>query len=190
MDRPKKDGTLRPGIICDIRDRIYYQALCDSIASVIDEKLFPYGEKIVFSYRLNSSATNSKMFKKINDSYEDFVSHQMNLLNGGEYSYILETDISSFYERIYQHKLIHLLQGFGCDSLVVSAISALLRKWSQGISYGIPQDIGPSHLLGNSYLHTLDEYMISDLTFKDMNKTTMQSLKKYYAQKSIRCDFV
>jgi hypothetical protein len=36
----------------------------------------------------------------------------------------------------------------------------------------------------------LDEYMISDLTFKDMNKTTMQSLKKYYAQKSIRCDFV
>lgn len=162
MDRPKKDGTLRPGIICEIRDRIYYQALCDSIASVVDEKLYPYGEKIVFSYRLDPSATNSQMFRKTNDSYEDFISHQMNLLNGNEYNYILETDISSYYERIYQHKLIQLLQGFGCDSLVVSAISALLRKWSQGISYGIPQDIGPSHLLGNSYLHTLDVYMISE----------------------------
>lgn len=88
MDRPKKDGTLRPGIICDIRDRIYYQALCDSIASVVDEKLFPYGEKIVFSYRLNPSATNGQMFRKTNDSYEDFVSHQIDLLNGNEYDYI------------------------------------------------------------------------------------------------------
>lgn len=164
IDVPKRDLSLRPGTVPEIIDRIYYQALCNAIAPKIDKKLDFNNEKVVFSYRLSDENDNesSYMFVKPSTAYNEFISYQSSLCESGEYSYIVETDVANYFERIYHHKLWNLLEGLNCDEEIVAALAQLLRKWNEGISYGIPQGLWPSDLLGNIYLHDLDVTMKSE----------------------------
>ena len=163
IDVPKKDLSLRPGAVPEIIDRIYYQALCNAIAPDIDKKLDFNDDKFVFSYRLSHEADDdSYMFIDPSIAYNDFISYQNSLCENAEYSYILETDVANYFERIYHHNLIDLLEGLNCDMEIVTALAQLLRKWNEGLSYGIPQGLWPSDLLGNVYLRYLDFTMKSE----------------------------
>lgn len=157
IDVPKKDLSLRPGAVPEIIDRIYYQALCNAIAPDIDKKLDFNDDKFVFSYRLSNKADDdSYVFIDPSIAYNDFISYQNSLCDDAECCYIVETDVANYFERIYHHNLISLLEGFNCDMEIVTALAQLLRKWNEGLSYGIPQGLWPSDLLGNVYLHYLD----------------------------------
>lgn len=163
IDVPKKDLSLRPGAVPEIIDRIYYQALCNAIAPDIDKKLDFNDDKFVFSYRLSHEADDdSYMFIDPSIAYNDFISYQNSLCENAEYSYIVETDVANYFERIYHHNLIDLLEGLNCDMEIVTALAQLLRKWNEGLSYGIPQGLWPSDLLGNVYLRYLDFTMKSE----------------------------
>lgn len=159
---PKKDFTMRPGAVPEIIDRIYYQALCNAIAPTIENNLTRQEDKVVFSYRLSNKKDDEYMFIESSTAYNDFISYQNSICENSDFSYVLETDIADYFERIYHHNLINLLAGFRCDDQIIVALSQLLRKWTEGISYGIPQGMWPSDLLGNAYLHDLDIAMISD----------------------------
>ena len=157
MDVPKKDLSLRPGAVPEIIDRIYYQSLCNAIASNIDNKLNFDDSNVVFSYRLaKEDDDRDYMFVDQPTAYNNFVGYQSSLCNNNDFKYVIETDISNYFERIYHHNLITLLEGFVCDSEIVSALAKLLRKWNEGVSYGLPQGLWPSDLLGNIYLYDLD----------------------------------
>ena len=163
IDVPKKDLSLRPGAVPEIIDRIYYQALCNAIATEIDKELDFNNEKVVFSYRLSyETDDDSYMFIDPSIAYNDFISYQNSLCEDSKYSYIVETDVANYFERIYHHNLWNLLEGLNCDMEIVTALAQLLRKWNEGISYGIPQGLWPSDLLGNVYLHELDVTMKSE----------------------------
>lgn len=162
IDIPKKNFTFRHGSVPEIVDRIYYQALCNAIASKVDSSLTRIEDNVLFSYRLSDKEDDENMFIKSSKSYNDFISYQNFLCESNDYQYVLETDIADYFERIYHHNLIQLLQGFSCDYEIIEAIAKLLRKWNEGVSYGIPQSLWPSYLLGNSYLHELDVAMIRD----------------------------
>lgn len=162
IDVPKKNFTLRPGAVPEIIDRIYYQALCDAIASTIDNNLTNIQDNVLFSYRLSNKSNDEYMFIESNGAYKNFISYQNSLCEDYGFKYVLETDISDYFERIYHHNLIGLLEGFNCDKEIVSTLASLLRKWKEGSSYGIPQGMWPSDLLGNAYLNDLDVAMISD----------------------------
>ncbi|MGB8216958.1 MAG: reverse transcriptase domain-containing protein [Candidatus Methanoperedens sp.] len=159
---PKKDFTMRPGAVPEIIDRIYYQALCNAIAPAIEQNLTKKENNVVFSYRLSNKKGDEYMFIEPGTAYNNFISYQNSICENNGFSYVLETDIADYFERIYHHNLINLLDGFGCDNQIVVALSKLLRTWTEGISYGIPQGMWPSDLLGNAYLHDLDVAMISD----------------------------
>ena len=121
IDVPKKDLSLRPGAVPEIIDRIYYQALCNAIAPDIDKKLDFNDDKFVFSYRLSHEADDdSYMFIDPSIAYNDFISYQNSLCENAEYSYIVETDVANYFERIYHHNLIDLLEGLNCDMENVS----------------------------------------------------------------------
>ena len=163
IDVPKKDFTLRPGAIPEIVDRIYYQALCNTIASTIEDNLIPRKDKVLFSYRLNKETTKKYMFIDSKEAYNEFVLHQNSICDENDFNYVLVTDIADYFQRIYHHDLFNLLLGFGCDEDIVYCISSLIRKWRKGLSYGIPQTMWPSFLLGNVYLHELDKLMIEKI---------------------------
>jgi len=162
IDIPKKDFTFRHGSVPEIIDRIYYQALCNAIALKVDSNLTRIEDKVLFSYRLSDKKNDEYMFIESSKAYNDFISYQNLLCESNDYQYVLETDIADYFERIYHHNLIQLLEGFDCDYEIVEAIAKLLRKWNEGVSYGIPQSLWPSYLLGNSFLHELDIAMIRD----------------------------
>lgn len=158
---PKTNYTFRHGSVPEIIDRIYYQALCNAIAPTVESNLIKIEDNVLFSYRLSEKEDDEQMFIKSSKAYNNFISYQNSLCETNDFSYVLETDISDYFERIYHHNLIQLLQGFNCDYEIVEALAKLLRKWNEGVSYGIPQSLWPSYLLGNSYLHELDVAMIS-----------------------------
>jgi hypothetical protein len=162
IDVPKKNFTLRPGAVPEIIDRIYYQVLCDAIASTIDNNLINIQDNVLFSYRLSNKSNDEYMFIESNVAYNNFISYQNSLCENYGFEYVLETDIADYFERIYHHNLISLLEGFTCDQEIVDKLAGLLRKWKEGSSYGIPQGMWPSDLLGNAYLNDLDVAMISD----------------------------
>lgn len=162
IDVPKKDFTMRPGAVPELIDRIYYQALCNSIAPKIENNLIRKEDNVVFSYRLSNKENDEYMFIESGTAYNDFISYQNSICEDNDFSYVLETDIADYFEKIYHHNLINLLDGFGCDKQIIDALAKLLRKWTEGISYGIPQGMWPSDLLGNAYLNDLDIAMVSE----------------------------
>jgi hypothetical protein len=163
IDVPKKDLSLRPGAVPEIIDRIYYQSLCNAIAPNIDNKLKFGGSDVVFSYRLaEGDYYKDHMFVDQSTAHNEFIGHQSLLCDNSDFKYVIETDISNYFERIYHHNLISLLESFHCDDEIVTALAKLLRKWTEGVSYGLPQGLWASDLLGNIYLYDLDIAMKSE----------------------------
>ncbi len=157
IDVPKRDFTVRPGAIPTIRDRVYYQALCDALAPTIESKLA--GTQILFSYRL-VDAKGPQMFRLPSESYAEFSATLNKHCEDPAYAYVVDADVASYFEHIDHHPIVNTLHGFGCEPVLVEAVGTLLRKWRNGVSHGIPQGLWPSDLIGNFYLSPLDSHMI------------------------------
>jgi hypothetical protein len=155
IEVPKSDLTTRPAAIAELDDRIIYQALVDSIAEIVEPQI----QDVVFSHRLLSDANSIQMFREYDESYGAFLKKQKEVCESNQFEYISICDIASYYERIYHHRLIQLLDGFGCSCPLVSTLGHLLREWNNGDSHGIPQGFWASDYLGNIYLHEVDVFM-------------------------------
>ena len=78
----------------------------------------------------------------------------------------MKLDVASYYERIYHHKLQKLLERRNVPGAITSSLIALLRRFADGDSHGIPQGSWASDYLGNACVIYLDEYLRSkDLYF-------------------------
>lgn len=155
---PKTSYTTRPGVVPEIDDRIYYQYLVDELAEAIEDKLVPISENVVHSYRYSKQRETSEMFVTKSASYSTF--EETTKLFAETYEYIVATDISSYFERIYHHELENTIRGLGGPSEIIDQLMSLLRKWRKGNSYSIPQGVWPSDYLGNVYLDPLDKFML------------------------------
>lgn len=158
IEVPKRDFTIRIGAAPAIHDRVYFQALCDAIAPQIESKLVD--KDFLFSYRLNGPDAE-QMFKSPSEAYASFAQRLTELCGEGD-SWVVEADVAAYFSHVYHHKLLNILRGFECEQVVVEALGGLLRRWSTGVSYGLPQGLWPSDLLGNAYLHHLDARMLID----------------------------
>jgi hypothetical protein len=142
-----------------MRDRVYYQVLCDAVAPDVEKGLVD--KQVLFSYRLEDPL-GKEMFGSPSESYAAFSSRLTELCEEGKHEYVVEADVAAYFEHVYHHVLVNTLRAFRCDPLVVDALEILLRKWRDGVSFGIPQGLWPSDLLGNLYLHPLDDQMVLD----------------------------
>lgn len=154
---PKTSYTTRPGAVPDLFDRIYYQYLVDEIADEIEDNLIPISENVVHSYRYIKKRDAANMFLKSQANYSTFEQRTMELAEG--HKFIVVTDISSYFERIYHHELENTIRALGASADIVDKLMSLLRKWRRGNSYSIPQGIWPSDYLGNVYLDPIDKLM-------------------------------
>jgi len=155
---PKISNTTRPGAVPVIDDRLVYQFLVDEIAEAIEPNLFSLEDKVVHSYRYSGKRTAADMFRFDTASYKTYLTRIEELSES--YTYLIVTDISSYFERIYHHELDAVLRELGAPAFAVDSLMSLLRKWRIGNSYSIPQGIWPSDYLGNVYLDPIDKYMV------------------------------
>lgn len=156
IEVPKSDLTTRPAAIAELDDRIIYQSLVDSIAEIVEPQI----ETCVYSHRLTDDYNSEQMYRDYDETYGAFLNEQKKICESGEYDFVVAADVASYYERIYHHKLVQLLDGMGCDVRLRNTLGHLLREWNNGDSHGIPQGFWASDYLGNIYLHQVDRYML------------------------------
>ncbi len=158
FDMPRGDKLVRPICYLNVDIRVVYQALVDAVATATEPYIQEEFQERVLSHRLRSEASEL-MFTDSLDAYSKFIEIQHQHAKAKDFSHCLKLDISNYYERIYHHKLHQLLQRLHVPDSVYTALMTLLRKFSDGVSCGIPQGLWPSDYLGNMYLLYLDEYL-------------------------------
>lgn len=151
IEVPKQSRLSRPGAILAPEDRLLYQLLVDGIAPTAELQL---DRARVFSHVLQDDT--AKMFEDSHAGYARMKETLRALGSSGEWEIAIRTDVASFYERIYQHSLVNLLNASGCEGTMVAALERLLNAWTEKDSHGLLQGMAPSDFLGNFYLCGLD----------------------------------
>jgi len=136
MPAPKVSGGFRIVHQLDPIDSIVYAALAYEIAEKVELVRPTVQEKIACSYRLKIGDAS---FFSGGSGYADFVSQTEQL--AGDYKYVLNTDITDFYNQIYLHRLNNNIE-FADDALkgvaddIEDFVSRLNVKTSQGVPVG------------------------------------------------------
>jgi hypothetical protein len=143
----------RPGSILLPRDRLFYQALADQAAPIIEakadgtrsfsHKLAPEGGPNMF---LPTRTCWSAMQKALKEYAKD-----------DELEYVVKVDVANFFGSLNQHELINVLSDSGYAKPLYSRLEAILTSFTgDRSSRGILQGMYPSDLFGNFYLAPID----------------------------------
>jgi hypothetical protein len=153
IDVIKPNGFNRLGSILEPFDRLAYQLIVDLISEVAENEI---DRNQVFSNKLLASDSDGFMFENSSESYLLFKQHIGQLCVSGKYSYALKADITSYFDRLYQHVLGNLLYSSGVNKDAVSFLEKFLLVLTQNDSHGIIQGVFPSEFLGNFALCDID----------------------------------
>jgi group II intron reverse transcriptase/maturase len=146
---PKANGKMRPLGIPTIRDRIVQEAVRMVLEPIYEADFGQYS----FGFRPNRCTMDA--IKCITWSTQE---HK-------KYFWVIEGDISSYFDTINHRTLIRLLRVRIADEKLLNLIWKFLqagvmeRKLFKDTKLGTPQGGIISPLLANVYLHELDKYM-------------------------------
>jgi hypothetical protein len=150
----------RPGSILLPRDRLFYQALADQAAPIIEKTLDPERS---FSHQL-AEPDSASMFLPTRKCWNDLQKSLSNRSSAADCHYILKIDIANFFGSINHHNLINVLSDAGFPKNYLSRLEAILTGYTgERSSRGILQGIYPSDLFGNFYMAPIDRVL------KDLN---------------------
>jgi hypothetical protein len=133
----------------------YYLAMVLELADEIEQQRRPIAEKSVFSYRYQWSDLDCKIFAPI--SWLDYRARCRVLAETS--AYVVLTDISDFYPRIYHHRLENALARLPSSGALRSRIMRFLQVCSSTDSYGLPVGGPASRLLAELSLVDVDSYL-------------------------------
>jgi hypothetical protein len=165
MNVIKPNGFSRNGSILEPIDRLAYQAVVDYISKNAEEQI---DRNQVFSNILidKEDDDDGHMFQRSGVSYDGFKNRVQELSKSGKYTHVLKSDISSYFDKIYQHNIGNLLYSSGADRNAVSFLERFMLLLTENNSHGIVQGIFPSDLLGNFALCDIDaQHSIEELEF-------------------------
>jgi hypothetical protein len=128
---PKFDRTTRPGTDLAIEDQIIYAALVDAVRA-----------------RIHVGFVTFTGSGEHDQSYGDFERYP---LSEEDARYVLEADVSAFYQYIDHEILAYELIGLTGWAEASEAIVRLLEAWT-GASRGLPQGPWPSYILADIYI--------------------------------------
>lgn len=148
----KPSGFSRPGSILLPFERLAYQLFIDVISPEAEKEI---DREKVFSNVLNPPEEEF-MFQNPGESYSNFKERVQYIASSNKYEYVLKADVSSFFERLYQHVLINNLRSTTAEPNILTALEKLLSEFTQKDSHGIIQGVCPSDFLGNFYLCSID----------------------------------
>ena len=151
MDIPKSSGLTRPGAILYPKDRLLYQVLADNMAGEIENNI---DRKHVFS---NILTNDENMFEPLGKCFHQFEASMID--KSEKYKYCIKTDVTSFFETIYQHFVISQLDALNIQKPMINLLEKALLAWREDKSYGLLQGMYPSDLYGNYYLTQIDYFL-------------------------------
>ncbi len=131
---------------------IYFNGLGIAVANALE----PKRDKTVFSYRFLKNG-GQELFDR-NSSWRRFREATLSEATTG--TFIVQTDISSFYEHISHHHIKNFVDDFFPeDARIGTQINVLLEKFSGGRSFGIPVGGRCSRVLAELFLSYIDQTM-------------------------------
>jgi hypothetical protein len=146
----------RPGAILLPKDRLFYQAVSDQAAELIEDKT---DQSRSFSHRL-SNPPNEAMFVPTRQCWGAFQKRLRELSQKESNKYVLRTDIANCFGSLNQHTLINTLTDAGFDKSLATRLEIIITRYTgDRSSRGILQGIYPSDLLGNFYLNPIDRFL-------------------------------
>ena len=131
----------------------YYLTLTIAIADQIESTRIPEDEKVVFSYRYSLNEEDAKLFA--DSTWRDYRSRSMDLSHDSKY--VVLTDISDFYPRVYHHRIENALTRLSNPEDIPSRIMKLLSTFSNNVSYGLPVGGPASRILSELALVSVDD---------------------------------
>lgn len=161
IEVPKTTGITRPGSILCPQDRLVYQAMADIVAPQAEKEL---DRQRVFSNVLLAPDPECQMFEPGHECWNRLQAAIRHHCNDPHLTHAVKADVASFFERLYQHNLVNLLDGCDCDAGAVNLVEKLLKAWTERDSHGIPQGVFPSDFFGNFFLAGFD----SDAAVRDV----------------------
>ena len=135
---------------------IVYTALAYMIANKIEAARMPKELKIACSYRISIS-DDGDFFEKKN-CYTDFNDKSKELSE--RYKYVLQTDITDFYNQIYVHRLQNAIETADASLFEISnEIEKFILKINSNSSKGIPVGPAASIILSEALMIDIDNFI-------------------------------
>lgn len=137
---------------------VYLLALAIEIGFDIEAARVPTDKNLVFSYRFRPSPDRNTIFDP-DIGWVKF--HQAALERARSFEFVVSTDISDFYPRVYHHRLENALNLATRQTEVVRRIMEILKSISGGTSYGLPVGGAAARLLAELLLNRTDRLLRS-----------------------------
>jgi hypothetical protein len=155
---PKAEFSFRSVCQLDPIDALLFSGLIRSVGRSIEKRRVPTSEHTVFSYRFRP--TGQGQFYSRDSGWERFWSTSLQLAKSARF--VLATDISDFYNQVYHHTIENQLAESRVGIRAIKAIINFLAATTEGVSRGVP--IGPhgGHILAESALISLDNFIRSE----------------------------
>ncbi|QGY79186.1 RNA-directed DNA polymerase [Sphingorhabdus lacus] len=115
----------------------------------------PTTERSVHSYRLSADQTTDDLFEK-EWNWRSFM--QESYARASQHAYVVTTDISEFYRRIYHHRVENSLERV-CKTNIPDKIIELLSAFSLGTSYGLPIGGPASRIMAEIVINQVDHLL-------------------------------
>ncbi len=138
---------------------VYLLSLVLSISSEIEKRRLDKSLNKIFSYRIEYDKSTKQIFDK-NCGWNTFQKEAFNKTK--TYKYILNTDISDFYSRIYHHRLENCLQDAAEEKQIIHNIMELLSIITNGDSYGLPVGGPAARILAEIVLNDIDQLLYNN----------------------------
>ncbi len=156
IDVPKSPYFSRPASALSPDDRIIYQAVINSIAQKLDQRL--ESRTVVFGYRV-TSPTDARMFGNPIGQWLQFRKALRSIHTSG-YNFLVRTDLVGYFEHISHDLLREKLEIADVKPKTIELLFHLLERWRTSTKHGLPQGADPSSLLANYYLDSIDKQML------------------------------
>jgi hypothetical protein len=153
-DVPKRTGSIRPGGLLTMTDRLVYAACVGACLPHIRQALALPSESVDFAHQLSDNPNDARWLQQP-FTWQDFQKNTLAMVKGGA-SYLLSIDIVAYYDHIDLGVLLSELKGIGAPSHAVDQLGICLMRWAQVPGRGIPQGHTSSDILGKFYLNPID----------------------------------
>ena len=142
-------------------DAVIFTAAVAMIGGKIELVRRPEEEHTAFSYRFKPTE-DGKFFSDIR-TYHHWLRHQMGFaFKPPIYEFVVETDISDFYQRIYHHRLENALQDCAGNTGLTRLIKRFVGVWRAKQSFGLPVGGSAARLLAELVLNDTDNALLSE----------------------------
>lgn len=179
---PKNSFFVRNAANLSIVDRLAYHSVVLTVVDRIDSLT---GANIYSARRSNRKERLLTSGTQPWLRWKSAVKERIGEIDG----WMIETDITSFFDCISHTILMTELRDLGLEGPMLDALREMLRTWSTVSNTGLPQGPDASRVLANFYMHPVDEVMSSlpgVSYFRYMDDICIVAEKKHAAVEALK----